>query len=103
MSRWVHLRKSKTSGNNLDVRDVQIGAHIKSHLHSNIGYKDFDSLRTSPNYKQQLKIMGFHDDTSNSSTHTLCNILCNRPNEHDSILEKATHMNPITCPRYYIR
>ncbi|MCO5599964.1 hypothetical protein L7F22_054071 [Adiantum nelumboides] len=52
---WVRSRKAQPQGKLLQAKDVVANTNIEALLSSQIGYKDFESLRTSPDYKTKLK------------------------------------------------
>lgn len=52
---WVRLRKGKIGSTLLTASNVCTDTNIENLLHSKIGYKDFQSVRTSPDYKEKLK------------------------------------------------
>ena len=52
---WVRLRKGKLKEAQLTASQVRQDTNIEKILHSKTGYRDFDALRTTPDYKQRLK------------------------------------------------
>ena len=52
---WVHSRKGKLKLNRLTAQQVREDTNTKKILHSNIGYRDFEALCTSLDYKEKLK------------------------------------------------
>ena len=58
-STWVRLRKGQLQGKKIVARDVAEDTNIERILHSKTGFRDFESLRTSPDYKEKLKKNAF--------------------------------------------
>ena len=56
---WVRLRKGKAGILSLTAGVVSQDTNIERLLQSKIGFKDFEALRTSPDYKDKLKSNSF--------------------------------------------
>lgn len=50
-STWVRLCKAQLQGRELCIKDIRADTNIERLLSSRIGYKDFEALRTSRDYK----------------------------------------------------
>ena len=120
-STWVRLRKGKLGHTVLHAKDVQDDTNIDRMLHSRIGFRDFDSLRTSPDYKQkqkknvfamirQLGPPTFFVTFSSAERRWRELIACleklhaqHRTSEQRSQNERRLLcMDPVTCTRYYV-
>lgn len=54
-SMWVCFQKGKLKGSNLTPSDVYCDTNIQQILNSRWGYRDFEVLHTSPDFKEKLK------------------------------------------------
>ena len=52
---WVRIRNGQLQGRKLLAKDVKYKVNLEKILKSDIGYIDFKSMRTSPDYLQQNK------------------------------------------------
>ena len=52
---WIRIRKGQLKGRKLVARDVKSKPNLDRILNSDIGYMDLKTIRTSPDYHQQIR------------------------------------------------